>query len=132
MKNTGILLLILGIFTQTLNHLSVSVNYLFNKEYITQNYCINKSKPEKKCFGKCHLKKVFTQVENNDTGNPKSDLVFQLVWQISPGYTCKFKTLELSPTFPINRRSENKPFTFSYLFQPVFTFFHPPPLLASF
>lgn len=33
------------------------VNFYSNRAEITQKYCVNKEKPEKKCHGKCHLEK---------------------------------------------------------------------------
>lgn len=33
------------------------LDYLINKEYIAENLCENKEKPELQCNGKCHLKK---------------------------------------------------------------------------
>ena len=33
-----------------------------NKEYIIEKYCVNKSAPQLKCNGKCHLSKKLTSI----------------------------------------------------------------------
>ncbi|MBD8489946.1 hypothetical protein IFO69_14410 [Echinicola sp. CAU 1574] len=33
----------------------IQMDYALNKEYITENFCINKDKPEMHCDGKCFL-----------------------------------------------------------------------------
>lgn len=65
-------MLILGIFTQSIGRLILLSNYLINKEFITLNYCVNKSKPKLKCNGKCHLKKQLKAQEKQEN-NSKSD-----------------------------------------------------------
>ncbi|MBI9071807.1 MAG: hypothetical protein JEY94_09425 [Melioribacteraceae bacterium] len=37
------------------------IEYLVNYEYISKVLCINKDKPEMKCNGKCHLKKLLNK-----------------------------------------------------------------------
>ncbi len=55
------------------------IDYAFNKEYIAENLCENKEKPQLKCEGKCHLKKEVEKVadeldesENEPQKNPTS------------------------------------------------------------
>lgn len=56
-KITALILLIT--FTAILFERSlIFISYQYNKEYIVKNFCINKDKPELKCDGKCHLKKL--------------------------------------------------------------------------
>lgn len=59
-------MLILGVFTQSIGRLILLSNYLINKEFITLNYCVNKSKPKLKCNGKCHLKKQLKAQEKQE------------------------------------------------------------------
>jgi hypothetical protein len=47
------LVLSAGLIYQTLTVL----NFYSNRAEITEKYCVNKEKPEKKCHGKCHLEK---------------------------------------------------------------------------
>lgn len=32
--------------------------YQLNVDYITEQFCVNKSRPEKSCFGQCHINKI--------------------------------------------------------------------------
>jgi hypothetical protein len=41
------------------------VDYLFNKEYIAKNLCINRDKPKSCCKGKCHLVKQLKKTSSN-------------------------------------------------------------------
>ncbi|WP_163400479.1 hypothetical protein [Flavobacterium fluviatile] len=50
---TMIILFLLVSFQQAL----IIVHFKLNQEQIEQEFCINKSKPELQCHGKCHLKK---------------------------------------------------------------------------
>lgn len=38
-----------------------------NQEYITVKYCVNKDAPEKKCNGKCHMRKQLKQLKEYKT-----------------------------------------------------------------
>lgn len=48
------------------------VHWKINQSYITEKYCINKSKPELECNGKCHLKEEIQQIEQKSTSNATS------------------------------------------------------------
>lgn len=54
-----IFLLLINIFSVGILKLS----YEANKDYFTQNFCINKDKPLLKCNGKCHLNKTIKKTE---------------------------------------------------------------------
>lgn len=41
--------------------------YQFNKAYITAEFCENKEKPQLKCNGKCHLKKVIQEKKEKES-----------------------------------------------------------------
>ena len=62
--------------------------YLLNKDYITDQFCINKDKPELKCNGKCHLQDtVAQQTEQEETNTLAQNLII-------PVYVSNY-TLEL-------------------------------------
>ena len=46
----------------------IIVCFKLNQEVIEQKYCINKSKPQLQCHGKCHLKKELQEKENSGSG----------------------------------------------------------------
>jgi len=46
------------------------IDYFFHKEYIVQNLCENKDKPELKCHGKCHLEKEIKKTVKEEREDP--------------------------------------------------------------
>ena len=48
----------------------VWVLYEIDKEYITEQFCVNKEKPALKCNGKCHLATQLTNAEPAQTEQP--------------------------------------------------------------
>jgi hypothetical protein len=82
--------------------------YQLNKEFITENYCVNKDRPITMCYGKCFLERGMQLMEQ--TPSPKSinaqlklekteffvpDFVFSLL--IPEGISVVF----ISPTPPV-------------------------------
>lgn len=60
-------------FTMTMLFLLVSfqqaliiVHFKLNQNIIEKEFCVNKTKPELQCHGKCHLKKELEKSDNND------------------------------------------------------------------
>ncbi len=48
----------------------VCAYYAFQKEQITEKYCVNKAKPALKCNGKCHLKTMLAAQEEHTENAP--------------------------------------------------------------
>jgi len=46
------------------------LDYIVRKDFIAENFCINKSVPEKQCNGKCHLEKQIKK--GGDVADEKS------------------------------------------------------------
>jgi len=46
------------------------LEYLTRKNFIIENLCINREKPETTCNGKCHLKKQIQKESENSTKQP--------------------------------------------------------------
>lgn len=46
------------------------VNYVANYDYIVENFCVNKDKPELKCNGQCYLMKQLAEQTDDDQTNP--------------------------------------------------------------
>jgi hypothetical protein len=46
------------------------VNYVANYDYIVENFCINKDKPELECNGQCYLMKQLAEQTDEDQTNP--------------------------------------------------------------
>lgn len=79
MKQLLIIALILGILIQSLGKLVLLSNYLLNKEYITLNFCENKSKPKLRCNGKCHLAKQFKKQAKQDNSSKNTTITLDQV-----------------------------------------------------
>ena len=45
-------------------------NYELNKAAITEEFCVNKEKPELKCNGQCHLAEQLSEPVTSDTNEP--------------------------------------------------------------
>lgn len=53
--------------------------YHFNNKVFTENYCVNKDKPELKCNGKCELAKLAKAAEKQEQNNKNisdSEIIF--------------------------------------------------------
>jgi hypothetical protein len=61
------IVLLFGIFFQTISKLAYIVSYSVNKNYIAKNLCENRGKPKMNCNGKCHLKKQLERAEKNES-----------------------------------------------------------------
>jgi hypothetical protein len=57
---------------QTFNRFVVEADYFLNKSYIAKNLCVNISKPEKNCCGKCYRDKKLNQQEKHEQQTPDS------------------------------------------------------------
>ena len=84
MKKVAVIFILASLLVQSFSTLIILVNYQINKDYITQNFCENKSKPMMHCNGQCHLKKQLQKQEKNESTpvNPvKEKNVIQLFSQ---------------------------------------------------
>jgi len=50
---------------QSIDTFVAVAHYKINKKYITEFFCINKSKPEMQCHGKCYLKANLVEQEDD-------------------------------------------------------------------
>jgi len=64
---------VLLMFFMLLKPMAPFLSYKMNYDYISQVLCVNKSQPEKKCNGKCHLKKTLeSEFDKGKTSNSGS------------------------------------------------------------
>src|SRR5690349_1774904 len=84
MKGIAAILLMILLSVQTFSKWVWELDYQLNKAYLAKDLCINKSKPQLHCNGKCQLAKKLAEEEANNktssgTASPKnntSDLFF--------------------------------------------------------
>src|SRR5688572_18911022 len=55
---------------QSFNQTVLVVNYALNRQEITEEFCVNKSKPTIKCNGKCHLAKELKKADQAEKKLP--------------------------------------------------------------
>ena len=66
-----IAVLLLG---QSVNKTAVYLNYLANREFISKNYCENRTNVQLHCNGKCHLQKQMNKQDGQTPFSPKNVL----------------------------------------------------------
>lgn len=109
-----------GVLIQSMNKLVVILDYQINKDYISKNLCENRNHPERKCCGKCYLKKQLNNTEKDNSKN-KTDERFGV------DYIITYFSFEPKTQYP---EAENitiaglKPQLYS--FSPLLSVFHPP------
>ena len=111
------------IFTIALRPLMPLVDYVVNYNFITNNLCENKSKPQLLCNGKCYLKKEIIKASTDQSKNNSPINI--------SGFTDTFIINEnFALTKIINDYSESSNFNselnVSYKFNLFSNIFHPP------
>jgi len=98
------------------------IEYLARKEFIIENFCINRNKKEMKCDGKCHLKEQVRKEASQSSDDkapfqPKKErreLTDYLIGQKLTARTILFRTLLKAM------------YSMDYSFQFIQSIFHPP------
>lgn len=111
---------------QTIQGTITLIDWKINQLEITNEYCINKARPELNCKGKCHISKILNnQLEEN----------IQKKNQKNNSKLFKIKQLELAITHPIYNQIKpvvtpineiQSEYTNHYHFQHTSFLFHPP------
>lgn len=63
------------VLIQCMAHWAVVGLFKLNQDYIAKNLCENRSKPQKKCCGKCYLRKQMKKVNGNENGSSKGQTI---------------------------------------------------------
>ena len=80
MKSISSILIVLSFLAFNLKEGVLVSFYQLNKEYITKTYCVNKAKPELKCDGKCHLKKMLKKSKKTEQESfPEGTLEYKTI-----------------------------------------------------
>ena len=70
MRKLFLVLLLLAVMAQSLDRLMIITAFQLNREMITELFCINKAKPEKKCKGCCYLAKEIKKANECEKKTP--------------------------------------------------------------
>jgi len=104
----------------------IVIEYQVNKNYIAQVLCINKTKPQLQCNGKCHLAK---ELKKADQAEQKLPAPLKEKFEVL--YFC-----EALPAISFSQNSFALPVIWQSFYQsifytsPPFGIFHPPRFLA--
>ena len=123
-KITGAILLITITFKMLMAPL-IFADYELRKDFIIKNYCVNKSRPEMHCDGKCYLAKQLEKAEQEDQKQATGNFISKLLSFESEIKTNLFTDFFLKKTFLIK---ENPNFIYAEFLSSknAFSFFHPP------
>ncbi len=77
----GFSLILMSIFLFVVSQQAIVImNFKLNQKAITEQFCINKAKPELQCNGKCHLTKELQETEHTDSEKRMNTKNFDLVY----------------------------------------------------
>lgn len=106
---------------QIFSKVIIVADYEANRDYIVEFFCINKSKPELHCNGKCYLAKKLKkadQAEDKSAGsNQKQKVEVYLYCQA---------LFQLPEVLPAVLDASATPYPFSHSSQALISVFHPP------
>lgn len=123
MKIVFAIILLFTITVSPIQQISHVLYYSLNIDSITEKFCVNKTKPELRCHGKCQLVKKLNQTKTNQDKSiiVSSDLFFPLFFQRQPN---PFNNLNTTYLFLNKKQFGNKTQITPY--DIVFTIDHPP------
>ncbi|SOE22519.1 hypothetical protein SAMN06298216_2946 [Spirosomataceae bacterium TFI 002] len=78
-KKIGVILVVSLVVVKSLIAPILFVKYQFTKDFIVENFCINKDKPELHCDGQCYLALQIKAVEEQDGKEAQSEFLSYLL-----------------------------------------------------
>jgi hypothetical protein len=70
-KQVTVAILLLALICQTFSRCLVMAGFYVNRDYIANNLCENRNRPQMHCNGKCQLKKQLSEEDRKDQENPE-------------------------------------------------------------
>ena len=98
---------------------TVWVYYEFNIASLTEEFCINKDKPELDCKGKCQIKKILMEDNQTPVNNPQ-------IVQYLPSLWLFYQNASVLSQISKQSQQVHKPYANLYHFKAVSSFFKPP------
>ena len=102
-KSIGAIIMVIMLFMKAMVAPILFLDYELRKDYIIQNFCINKDKPKLHCDGKCYLAKRIAaadkQEESQNTSTSLSKIInleinpIQVVFDFEFDYTFNYKKI---------------------------------------
>ena len=104
------------------------LEYAVNYDYIVTNLCENKSKPELKCNGKCHLTKQLAKAsESNSENSSEKKISFE---QTEIVFFQEIQPIEIRQIYFLNKTSIGNNYSNLYFHLNDCAFFHPPTIIS--
>ena len=104
------------------------LEYVVNYDYIVNELCENKLKPELKCNGKCHLTKEFAKAsESNSNDSSDKKITFE---QNEIVFFQEIKPIEIRQIYFLNKTSIGNNYSNLYFHLNDCAFFHPPTFIS--
>ena len=104
------------------------LEYVVNYDYIVNELCENKLKPELKCNGKCHLTKELAKAsEGNSDNSSDKKITFE---QTEIVFFQEIKPIEIRQTYFLNETSIGNNYSNLYFHLNDCAFFHPPTFIS--
>ncbi len=125
MKKVISVFLLLTLCSQLMVKVGVIVTWKFNQNYISQNLCINRDKPEMECNGKCHLQKQLKSVEDNQTKETSASLPLKLK-NLKTDDFVNHSEMQVSFIQTVQNLILNSTFNTHYSFNYISSCFRPP------
>lgn len=124
LKKIALYILLIAFSFRPIYYVSNVLYYQLNIDYIIENYCVNKEKPELQCNGKCHLAKQLAVV-NTSTDDDSSKAIINLFESFFPVFSQQSFYKEVNVVQFLTYReidtfyTQNYKYKFeSYLFKP--------------
>ena len=104
------------------------LEYVVNYDYIVNELCENKLKPELKCNGKCHLTKELAKAsEGNSDNSSDKKITFE---QTEIVFFLEIKPIEIRQIYFLNKTSIGNNYSNLYFHLNDCAFFHPPTFIS--
>ena len=104
------------------------LEYVVNYDYIVNELCENKLKPELKCNGKCHLTKELAKAsEGNSDNSSDKKITFE---QNEIVFFQEIKPIEIRQIYFLNKTSIGNNYSNLYFHLNDCAFFHPPTFIS--
>lgn len=124
MKQLLVILTLLMFFKPILPVLEYAVNY----DYIVNELCENKLKPELKCNGKCHLTKELAKASEGNLKNSSDKKInFE---QTEIVFFQEIKPIDIRQIYFLNKTSIGNNYSNLYFHLNDCAFFHPPTFIS--
>lgn len=127
-KNYLALLLLTLISVKTILVPVVYLDFELRKDYIIQNLCENRFKPQLNCNGQCYLaKKLHKIAEDNATKETQKQSqsmkkIMEEVFETTPLFSCDWKMIESTPKSNYSFQLAHTQSIASAVFRPPITF----------